>query len=87
MGREEVSDVLLKSILEEDLVKDVGALIVLFGIIPANHEVVPGGAVANRSLVHDHEVVAISEDLLAAFLGLNADDVVVVGWSLEVVLL
>ena len=56
------------------MVKQSGAFVVSSLLIPANHEVVPVSTVSNSSLVHDTEVVAILEDLLASFVGMYANN-------------
>lgn len=84
--REELVNVLLETLFKEDLVQDIGPFIMLLLLVPSNHKVMIGRTVANRCLVHDNEALTVLKDLLAAFLCLDADDVIVARRTSEVVL-
>ena len=74
MCSEVLRDMRFEVLFEKDPVEEVGAFIVSLSLIPANHEIVPVSTVSNSGLVHDTEVVAILEDLLATLLRVYADN-------------
>ena len=74
MGSEILRYIRLEAFFEERVLKEVGAFVVSSLLIPANHEVMPVSTISNGSLVHDTEVVAIFEDLLASLLRVDADN-------------
>jgi hypothetical protein len=55
-------------------VEDIRALVVPLLVIPAYHEIVTIGAVADSGLVHDTEVVTILEHLFTSFMRVNANN-------------
>ena len=83
---EELVDVLFEPFLEKYLVQNLGPFVMFLLFVPPNHEVMSCCAIANSSLVHDDEALAVIENCFAAFLRLDADDLVVAGRTLDIVL-
>ena len=73
MSFEETGNIFLESLLKEDFVKKIRSMIMSFGIIPSDHEIMIIGALTNGLLIHDSEGVSIFEDFLASFLGMNTN--------------
>jgi len=87
IGAEELGDFLLKIIFKKYFMKDTRAIIMSFGIIPSNHEIMTIRTVSNCLLVHDSEVFTILEDFFASFMGVDAYNIHTTRRALQIILL